>query len=187
MTLIPTLKSVDDLFGKLEREAYRAFHEQNEIHKADHLYNFCVTAHSMKEYFFEHKGLIRQSDQSPYYEKWNEDKFLVAASEIANSAKHFILRERRSNKERPPRTKQVRQGKSQFVSLYVSDGEIIQRLEKLPDVIVTLENEDHFDLFEFTKHIEDYWHKFLASESIKVHLQEVSELKSRPSYYTKTI
>ena len=94
-TLTPTLGSLSDLFGKLEREFRRAFHHRNFTHKADHLYNFCVTAHAMKDHFFEAKNVTAMSEKQSYNKTWNEFPELVAASEIANSAKHFVLRESR--------------------------------------------------------------------------------------------
>lgn len=48
MSLSARLDSPLALFRKLEREAYRAFHAQTPLTKADHFFNFCVTAASMR-------------------------------------------------------------------------------------------------------------------------------------------
>ena len=185
MTLTPTLRSINDLFGKLERELYRAYHEQKIIHKVDHFHNFCVTAHSMKDFFFEHKRIFADLNRYPYRKKWNENKLLVAVSEIANSSKHFILRGRETSERRKLKTRQVRKSKSPFVELYIGDGKLFKQMVELPDVIVTLENGDEVDLYEFTKYIAEYWQNFLTSEDIPVRQQEVSELLPQPAY-TKT-
>ena len=169
MALTPTLESIEDLFGKLEREAYRAYHTKKEIHKADHFYNFCVTAHSMRDYFFKHKEIKEQSAQNLYHDKWNKDKCLLAAKEIANSSKHFTLR-------KAPKTKTVEPTKSDFVEVWIGNGTTWDKFVELPDLIVTLEDGGKFALHEFTGHVRDYWVTFLSSKSIEVRQQTVSEL-----------
>ncbi len=169
MALTPTVKSIKDLFGKLEREAYRAFHSIKRIHKEDHFYNFCVTAHSMRDYFFEYKGIKLTTERDIYHQEWNEDEFLVAAKEIVNTWKHFRLRNQ-------PKTKEVHQGENVFVETYVENNKVSDKFVKLPDLIVTLASEKEFALHEFTTHVTCYWHKFLSSKSINVQQQSVSEL-----------
>ena len=99
---LPTLKSIEDLFGKLEREAHRAWRADKEIgveqaiSQTDHFYNFCVTAHAMKDYFFEAREIVEDADKQSYREEWNEDKILLAATKIANASKHFRLRDRKT-------------------------------------------------------------------------------------------
>ena len=65
MVLAPTLSSVEALYRKLERELYRAYHHRDATHKADHFFNFCVTAHSMRDYFLERLGKL-QSGLPPF-------------------------------------------------------------------------------------------------------------------------
>jgi hypothetical protein len=81
------------LYRKLERESYRAFHAKTPLHKADHFFNFCVTAASMRDYTLEHLNKVTQAQRSPYYAAWAKIPMLVAAAEIANSSKHFVLRD----------------------------------------------------------------------------------------------
>ncbi|MDR3099428.1 MAG: hypothetical protein LBV73_20455, partial [Paraburkholderia sp.] len=92
MTLTPSLNSPEALYGKLERESYRAFHCRDPIHKADHFFNFCITAHAMRDYVLERLGKIQKDEQQPFIDEWNKCPLLVAAGEIANTAKHFQLR-----------------------------------------------------------------------------------------------
>lgn len=176
MALTPTLKSIEDLFGKLEREAYRAYHAKKEIHKADHFYNFCVTAHSMKDHFFEHKGIIEKSVQKLYRDKWNKDRFLVSASEIANTSKHFTLRDPRTGEPKEVKTKTVEPTKSGFVDIYIGADGLREEFVTGPDLMIILENRDEFALHEFTGHVRDYWATFLRSESIEVRQQTVNDL-----------
>ena len=62
MAMNPVLDSVRALFGKLEREGYRCIHAKSAKHKADHFFNFCVTAHAMRDFFLEDNNL-----GPPYY------------------------------------------------------------------------------------------------------------------------
>ena len=174
VALTPTLSSIENLFGKLEREGYRSYWAEKDTHKADHFYNFCVTAHSMKDYFFEHKQIIKKTDKDPYHERWSKNKFLVAASEIANMSKHFTLRER-SGEPKELRTKQVEPTNSWFVNVYVGQGGLSEEFVQKPDLIITLETEEEFELYQFTSHVMKYWSTFLSSESINVREQPVSE------------
>ena len=48
LVLNPSLRTPLDVLHKLEREMHRAFHHRNYVHKADHFYNFCITAHSLR-------------------------------------------------------------------------------------------------------------------------------------------
>ena len=176
VALTPTLKSIEDLFGKLEREAYRAYHAEKEIHQADHFYNFCMTAHSMKDHFFERKQIIKHPEKNPYYDKWKEDEFLVAAFEIANTTKHFTLREPKSREPKELKTQKVEPTNSWFVNVYVGQDGLSEKFVQKPDLIITLETEEEFELYQFTSHVIEYWATFLRSESINVREQPVSEL-----------
>ncbi len=173
MALTPTLKSVEDLFGKLEREAYRACHAEKEIHKVDHFYNFCVTAHAMKDYFFEHKEI---EDKERYRRKWNEDECLLAATEIANTSKHLMLRDQGTGEPKEVKTKTVEPTKSDFVDIYIGEDGLREEFVTRSDLMIILENGGEFSLHEFTDHVRDYWATFLRFESIEVRQQTVSEL-----------
>src|SRR5262245_35593866 len=100
MALAPTLATIEALYRKLEREAYRAYHSRSPLHKADHFFNFCVTAHSLRDYYFKRRR-IRKNAQAPYHTLWNKNPALVAVRDIANSTKHFTLWSK-------PKTKSVR-------------------------------------------------------------------------------
>jgi len=178
MKLNPSLDSLEALYHKLEREIYRAYHERDKVHKADHFYNFCITAHAMRDYFFEHKGSMKMVEKKLYKKLWNENEFLVAVADIANTSKHFTLRN--TDKERTriiPKTKMVHQSDSEFVDIYINDNsEMYIENVTAPDCIVTLENGVKYDLYSFTKEVENYWEELLKSESIPVRKQSLKKL-----------
>lgn len=176
-TLTPTLNSIQDLFGKLQRESYWAYWTDKEVHKADHLYNFCITVHSMKDYFFEHKRIVQESDKQFYHNKWAQNPLLVAASEIANKAKHFMLRKPKTGDRKDVKTQAVKQKESGFVDIYLDEqGNIWDKFVMRQNYSIVLEDGQEFELYDFTEQVLKDWQTFLESHSIKIQPQEVSDL-----------
>jgi len=177
MALTPTQSSLEALCRKLERELYRAFHQRNRIHKADHFFNFCVTAHSLRDYYLERIGKTKRSDRQPFDQQWSREPLLVAVADIANSAKHFTLRDRRTHAPRTPATKRVGLKTSQFVDLYVNaDGETQAVRVRAPDVSVTVAGGATYDLYTFMTGVLQYWRTFLSNNGIRVRRQSIGSL-----------
>lgn len=177
MSLNRSLNSIEALYRKLEREAYRAYHEKDQIHKMDHFYNFCVTAQSLRDYFFERKKLLSQQQQQPYNDAWNQNRFLVAVSEIANTAKHFTLRNVRTRSPKAVKTKRVRGSKGKFVNIYINQaGELSTKHVEAPDCKITLESGAQYGLYSFTNEVLEYWRHFLKSQSISIRRQPLKRL-----------
>jgi hypothetical protein len=178
MALTPTLGSLEALYRKLERELYRAFHHRNRIHKADHFFNFCVTAHSLRDYYLERVGKSKPADRQPFEQQWSLEPLLVAVAEIANSAKHFTLRDRRTHAPRTPTTKRVGLKTAQFVDLYVNaEGEVKAVRVQAPDVAVTVASGASYDLYTFMSGVLQYWRMFLSNNGIKVRRQSIGSLR----------
>lgn len=177
MSLKQSLNSIEALYKKLERESYRAYHERDRIHKTDQFYNFCITAQALRHYFFERKSLTEPSQQQPYNDLWKKNKFLVAVSEIANTAKHFTLRDIRTRKPKGTKTKKLRTKKSKFVDIYMNNkGDIFTKEVEAPDCVVTVEDGSKYSLYMFTKEVLDYWYNFLKSQSISIRKQPLKRL-----------
>ena len=177
MALTAPLISPLALFRKLEREAYRAFHSRTPLHKADHFFNFCVTAASMRDYTLEHLKKISKGDRQPYYDAWAKLPALVAAAEIANSAKHFVLRERSSGTPVAVKTRAVRMKKAAFFDIYVNDAGATSAVNAFrTEVSVTLSDGVILELYAFTEQILRYWKTFLVSIGLKVRRQPFSQL-----------
>ena len=155
-----TLKSVRDLLKKIEREANRAYRSHNPVSMNDHFFNFCITAHSMKDYFFEESDIHDKRLREQYYVEWNNDRFLIACGEIANSTKHLVLRDREGEPIKF-RTKEVYSGKSDFVLLKSENGVLKEYFVKRNDIFVALTEKHRVTLYEFTTHVEHYWYRFL--------------------------
>ncbi len=168
MALTPHLESIENLFEKLEREACRAYYAEKESDQVDHFYSFCVTAHSMRDYFFERKEIKEKSDQNCYHAEWNKDKYLLAASEIANTSKHFALRDPRTGKLKKVKTQAVEPTKSGFLKIPfdVEKGGPWEVTE--PDLIIILEDGEELKLYQFIGHVTEYWETYLKSKAIEV-------------------
>jgi hypothetical protein len=177
MPLTVRLESPVALYRKLERERYRAFHADTPLHKADHFFNFCVTAASMRDYVLEHLNKVSQCDRQPYYDTWAKVPALVAALEIANSSKHFVLRDARSRQPVQPKTRRVRLRKAGVVNVYRNHaGEFSFVQTHRTEVSVTLSDGQVLELHSFAQEILDYWKRYLISQGLKVRHQPFAQL-----------
>jgi hypothetical protein len=171
------LATVEALYRKLERELYRAHHQKDRLHKADHFSNFCATAHAMQDYFLERIGKISHADRQPYFDLWATEPLLVAVGEIANSTKHFVLRDRKTRAVRTPKTKRVRLGRSNVADVYVSaDGRAVVVREPAADIFVVLSDNTRHELYSFMIQVLKYWEQFLKGNGIRVRRQPFAKL-----------
>ena len=161
MTLLtPHLGTIDQVYQKVLRESYRTWHARDFVHRADHFYNFCITAHSLRDYFLAHKGWGKRCSESQrQHEEWNSNEVLRAVGEIANSAKHFIL-------YRPPQTKATEATTSAAVDVYFNDGELSCVQAVIPDFLVTMASGEEYALWEMMSVVSEYWRRFLGEAGI---------------------
>jgi hypothetical protein len=177
VTLAPSLTSPAALFRKLERESYRTYHSRSRVHKADHFFNFCVTAHAMRDYVLERLGKIQARDKEPFHAQWNTEPLLVAVRDIANSSKHFELRDRTSGQRKAAATMRVRHRKSKFIEVYTNgEGRFDLVATEGQDISVKLSDGTTLPLHEFTHGIMNYWRDYLRQHGIKVRRQPLSQL-----------
>lgn len=153
----------------MERESYRAFHATKPLHKADHFFNFCVTAHSMRDYCLEYLGKVSKIEKEPYHRDWEAISSLVAVAEVANSSKHFMLRFGGSGSPRSPKTRAVRHGVGKYVSIFErQDGTMhVERVSRA-EVRVELSDGSVLPLYAFTRAVLDYWKGYLHDIGITV-------------------
>jgi hypothetical protein len=176
MTLTPNLDSLKGLFRKLERESYRAYHATSTIHKADHFFNFCVTGHSLRDYLLEDLGKHKQLEKAPFHDVWDNDAFLVAVAEIANSSKHFRLR-RANGALKTVRTREVAQTMNDFVDIYRDgEGRLSAVQVKKADIEVVLSDGRRFALYEFTASVLAYWSNRLEQHGLRITKQSLARL-----------
>ena len=169
MSLAPTLTTVADLYRKLERESRRTFGSTDPVAMADHFFNFCVTASAMHDYALEHLGKISDEDQRPFYDEWKAIPSLVAAREIANTSKHFVLRDRRTRLPRPVKTRDVQHHKAKFVDVYEDeDGRYHWNDAEYPTISIVLSDGTTMQLHDFTRVVIEYWRTFLLRHAVHI-------------------
>lgn len=161
-TLTPHLGTIDQLYQKVLRERYRVWHARDFTHKADHFYNFCITVHSLRDYFLAHMGWLEDNEKKQeHHVRWNSDEVLRAVKEIANSAKHFSLR-------KPPQTEALEETTDTAVDVYDDDGELILVPVVIPDLVVTMASGKEYGLWEIMWKVSEYWRMFLADAGIAI-------------------
>jgi len=132
----------------------------------------------MRDYFLERMAKIAAADRQPYHDVWVKEPLLVAAGEIANSTKHFVLRDRKTRAPRQPKTKRVRLGRSNFADVYVSaDGRAVVVRQSAPDIFVVLSDNTRHELYSFMTAILKYWEAYLKANGIRVRRQPFAKLR----------
>lgn len=181
MRLTASLATPPALFRKMEREAYRAYHATSPLHMADHFFNFCITAASMRDYMQEASGTA--CAVGPRDPAWDAMPELVAAVEIANSSKHFLLRFR-NGKAKPVRTRAVRNKASVRIPYYMNaSGEAwMGDPERVTQISVTLEGGKSLELHQFTGVLLRYWRQYLLDHGFKVRRQSFHRLAGGPDH-----
>jgi len=177
MKLTPTIRSASDLFRKLERENYRVLHARNALHRADHFLNFCITAHSMQDHLLEHLGQVQTGTDKAFRDRWQEEPAILAAADIANSTKHFVLRNTRTKQPRSPQTKSVSRGSSEYVDIYEDrHGNYHAELVSIPDYYVRLSDGSRHNLHGFMEAVLVFWRSELALHGVRVSRQRFENL-----------
>jgi hypothetical protein len=177
MPLTARLDSPAALYRKLEREAYRAYHAPTPLAKADHFYNFCVTASSMRDYCLEKVGATTRTLRKPYDAVWWKEPLLVAAIEIGNSTKHFVLRDPNTGTPKTIQTRASRMKKTRFIDVFTNEsGDVLLKEVQKAEVGVTLSDNTRLELHEFTGALLTYWKDYLASIGVKVRRQPFAQL-----------
>lgn len=180
MSLSPRLDSIEALYRKLERESVRAFHHRNLTHKADHFYNFCITAHSLRDHFLERLGKASPVNRKSFIDAWQQDPNLVAIADIANTAKHFRLRTR-SGQPRTPKTRKVGTATTSVFDFFQApDGSVrVKKRTGVATIAVTLEDGRRLEMYQFMAAVLAYWKGKLSANGIKVRRQPWSSLHGR--------
>ena len=168
-TLTPHLDTIDHVYQKVLRERYRTWHTRDYIHKADHFYNFCITAHSLRDYFVEYRGWggdrenrqKHRAQRRAQHAAWDSFEVLRTVREIANSAKHFRLRS-------PAQTKGTEETKGAAVDVYLAGRELRSVMAEVPDYAVIVPSGREYRLWQLMLDVSEYWRQFLTDAGIRL-------------------
>lgn len=173
MALTPTLNSCSELYLKMERESVRLFHAPNPKSKADHLYNFCVTAHSLRDYFLNENGIYGQ-EKDEKHSAWNRNAAVLATMEIANATKHLTLRQEAKTKGTDLR------GSTVFDIFALQDGGMQVREQAVPEVFLTLCDGREVSSYEFARTVLSHWKEFLSVNGVEILAQSFEDMHGLP-------
>jgi hypothetical protein len=176
VALTPKLDTIEALYRKLERECYRTMHASNAVHQADHFYNFCITAHAMRDYLLERLGCQTPPDQLRH--TWETNPELVAVADIANSVKHFTLRHPRTRAPRQALTREVKPARHTMVDFYLSvDGTLESRKRRgVPTLTITPFHGHPMQVYTFMKRVLAYWKGCLGTHGVRPRKQSARSL-----------
>ena len=133
----------------------------------DHFYNFCITAHALRDYYLNSIGISGDAENRQH-DEWNEVEVVRAVREIANTAKHWKLRPAKGKEVRRTAT-EVLPVTSLSYAIYQSDeGGLFSVEVEGPSWVVEVESGAKYDLWEFQRDVVDYWREFLESRKIRV-------------------
>jgi hypothetical protein len=90
MSIIQTYEEPIDIYVKLVREGQRLWTSNNIDDKSDHLFNFCVTSLSLRDWCIKHLKLTGKQ-RSDFLDYHSADKYLKYCGDIANMSKHLTL------------------------------------------------------------------------------------------------
>ena len=88
IAMIPAYNEPCDIYEKLLREARRTWLAKDHIDVSDHLFNFCVTCVSLRDWTIRHLNLTA-SRKDDYLKSWRKTGCFGVCADIANSLKHF--------------------------------------------------------------------------------------------------
>ncbi|PSU84936.1 hypothetical protein CTM93_05940 [Photobacterium phosphoreum] len=87
MSIITSYQEPKDILIKLAREGRRTWLANSNEDVADHLFNFCITAHSLRDWCIKYTN----ANASEFHEFCNKYEHIKWCRDIANSSKHFGL------------------------------------------------------------------------------------------------
>jgi hypothetical protein len=171
LVLISRLSLPVDVYHKMERESYRAFHNRNYTHTSDHFCNFCITAHSMRDIllqFIEGNAKGNKVNRDEYHTRWNKNPTVAAIADFGNSAKHFTLRHPLKQ------ACSLDDTMSDVVEIWLDDD---KRMTLVPVEIasLTIDLKDKcYNLYDFCEKVLEFWKAELQQSGINIPKQKES-------------
>lgn len=157
MSAINIYNEPQDILFKVLREGRRTSLTEDPIEKCDHFFNFCVTAHSLRDWCIKY---LKIADTNSFHDEINRNFYFGVCRDIANSSKHFGL-------DKPKSTvNEAKTNKSKFALLDGTDNPaaIVER----EDILITLSDGTTLNLFEFLHNIGNGWMEIFKNKLIPI-------------------
>ncbi|MFZ6772740.1 hypothetical protein ACO0LB_08465 [Undibacterium sp. SXout7W] len=159
MSVIYGFDTPKDLLKKLHRDGYQTWIAENHQQKYDYFFNFCITAHAMRDWCIKHLNLS-SVDKAAFHEELNQKTVLTYVRDIANASKHFSLDSSTST------VSGVEATQSQFAVLRSGVHSEHQEMSTKSDLVIKLSDGTSKILFEFLLHVMQEWIEVMKSKNI---------------------
>lgn len=154
-------KEPQDLVFKLLREGRRTWLASDPQDKCDYFFNYCVTAHALRDWCIKYLKLS-ETDKSAFHAEMNLIKYFPECRDIANSSKHFGINSKAACVSGASLTE------SEFAILTGGKNTDECDLVKSPDISISLADGTQIDLFEFLHYTANSWIEVLKNKAIPI-------------------
>ena len=161
MSTISTYKEPQDLIFKLLREGRRTWLASDPQDKCDHFFNYCVTAHALRDWSIKYLQLSG-ADKEKFHIEMNSIQYFAECRDIANSSKHFGLDSKASSVSTIFPTESV------FIAITGEQNSAPFEKVKRQDISISLSDGSNADLFGFLYHTANNWIEILKRKHIPI-------------------
>ena len=161
MSAIVAYKEPQDLIFKLLREGRRTWLASDPQEKCDHFFNYCVTAHSLRDWCIKYLQLS-DAEKSNFHTEMNTIKYFAECRDIANSSKHFGLDSKISSVSTAFPTE------SEFAVITGEQNSEQYESVKRMDISISLTDGTNVDLFGFLHLTANNWIETLKRKNIPI-------------------
>ena len=156
MSVISFYQEPKDLFLKLAREGRRAWITDSKEDSADHLFNYCITAHSLRDWCIKYLSIPKNE----FHEVCNNYERLQWCRDIANSSKHFGL-----GTEKTSTVSKVNEIKDELVTI-TPDGQYSSNTQSRDSFIIEKPNGENELLMMFLFYSFSNWEEIFDKYQI---------------------
>lgn len=161
MSIIGIYNEPQDIFFKLLREGRRTWISQEDQEKYDSLCNFCVTAHSLRDWCMKYLAITSEANKSSFHDEMNSFKYFPECRDIANSSKHFGLSDKKASLVKSATTTS-----SMFAVITNEQNQNNHEIVERKNIAITLSDGSSVDLFMFLDRVATNWMNVLNSKGI---------------------
>jgi len=146
--------------GKLFREARRVWVAEESIDASDHLFNFCITCLSLRDWVSKYLQLDNVAKDA-YQKAWKANSYFSMCADIANELKHFGM-----NPDRKTNILGIAEYQQELVALGI-DGKVVEGLAKNKTFFkITLEGGKETDLLQLLMFTCKEWESLFNKYSV---------------------
>ena len=175
MSKITGFDRPNDLLIKLLREGSRLRFETDDNNRIDHFFNFSVTAHSLRDWCAEALCLNSSKTgveklKNTIDKSCNEITALLVARDIANSVKHFKIRQyspKVANAQKSTAEQKIFEFTKYSNTLIIDDDNFkLDNLVVTPSIDIIFNDQSKIGLDQFIIDTISYWIRFFDENSI---------------------